>query len=114
MTWIKPCFQSLRLSRGTLAERNYRLAGWLQAVIRDGEDGGVKMGFVLVKYLNDVPVRLRIQYLEDIGTCRQGLGSHTRNFDRPGERYNCFSVEIIGHCSGHDQYKEQSQTQYDS
>ena len=54
------------------------------------------MVLAFVEDLNDVPVGLRIQQLENIRASRQDLSSYTRNFDRLAECHDSFLVPLIG------------------
>jgi hypothetical protein len=69
------------------------------------------MGFVLVRDLNDVFVRSRIDDLENIGSRGQYLGARAPNFDWRAKRYDRLSVEIVGLGFRRDEYTEHGEAQ---
>ena len=53
---IKPCLQGFRLSGRSFPKSDDRLVAHSQTIIRNCEDGGKDMGFVLIEDLDDVTV----------------------------------------------------------
>ena len=72
------------------------------------------MGAVLAGNLDDVPIRGRVDSLEDVSAGRQGLSAKARNLDRYDEGDNSLTVKPIGLCFRGHEKTEHGEAQSDS
>jgi hypothetical protein len=63
---IEPRSQRFGLTSGCFPPLELSFAGGTKAVIRDRQNGGLKLIFTFVEDLNDVPVRRRVHQLHDV------------------------------------------------
>src|ERR1700693_2190952 len=90
---IEPRLHCLRRIGWPLIEGDDWFPSGAQALVRNREEGPVKMFFVLTKHLHDAPVGWRIHQLEYVSSRRQHLA---RNLNRPTECEHNLLVIFIG------------------
>jgi hypothetical protein len=76
-------------------KRDERVVCWFEAICGNGKDGCYNLTLILGENLNDVPVCLIIDELENVATWGQDLAWY---LNRRIERQRGFLVPLIGFC----------------
>ena len=108
-SYIRLIFSST-LADGPLTKGDNSLVGSLQPEVGNCEDRRVDIGLVPVQDLDDVAIRERVEDFEDVGACRQDLGTYARYFDGSAKGDNSLSVQLVGLCIRRNDQAEDGKT----